>query len=119
MTGSRSAFALAVGRFATKLKQTDLVLAQDLSRFLSTENVMRGAGDFAPIPVDADSRMELVETIFPVQLDKRPRLDATTQAALDLVRLEWRSLTSLIGSEENTSGLQSLKQIQYADFCLD
>src|SRR3546814_20285147 len=84
MTGSRSAFALAVGRFATKLKQTDLVLAQDLSQFLYTENVMRGAGDFAPIPVDADSRMELVETIFPVQLDKRPLLDANTKAPLDL-----------------------------------
>src|SRR3546814_19366116 len=40
--------------------------------------------------------MELVETIFPVQLDKRPILDATTQATLDLVLLEWRSLNILI-----------------------
>ncbi|MRT29972.1 AAA family ATPase [Herbaspirillum sp. CAH-3] len=96
MTGSRSAFALAVGRFASKLKQTDLELAQEMSKFLSTEHVMRGATDFAPIPVDADSRMELVETIFPVSLEKRPILDQSTQTTLDGVLREWASLEELL-----------------------
>lgn len=96
MTGSRSAFALAVGRFASKLKDTDLTLAQEVSQFLSMENVMRGAGDFAPSPVDADSRMELVETIFPVSLDKQFILDDATKGALDLVLSEWQSLDLLI-----------------------
>jgi len=96
MTGSRSSFALAVGRFASKLKDTDLTLAQELSQFLSMENVMRGAGDFAPAPVDVDSRMELVETIFPVNLDKRPILDGATKGTLDQVLNEWQCLELLI-----------------------
>lgn len=57
---------------------------------------MRGAGDFAPTPVDADSRMELVETIYPVLLNKRPLFDSTTQGVLELVLKEWRSLDILL-----------------------
>jgi hypothetical protein len=96
MTGSRSAFALAVGRFATKLKQTDLALAQEIALFLSVENVMRGAGDFVPAPVDADSRMELVETIYPVVVPKQPVFNADVENVLDNVLKEWRSLDVLI-----------------------
>ena len=96
MTGSRSAFALAVGRFATKLKQTDLALAQEIAQFLSAENVMRGAGDFVPAPVDADSRMELVETVYPVVVPKRPVFNGTVQDVLDDVLKEWRSLDVLL-----------------------
>jgi hypothetical protein len=96
MTGSRSAFALAVGRFASKLKQTDLALAQELAQFLSVDNVMRGAGDFVPTPVDADSRMELVETIFPVVLPKRPVFSNTVDGVLSGVMKEWRSLELLM-----------------------
>lgn len=96
MTGSRSAFALAVGRFASKLKQTDLSLAQELAQFLSVENVMRGAGEFAPTPVDADSRMELVETIFPVVVPKKPVFSDVIEGVLSDVLKEWRSLDLLI-----------------------
>lgn len=96
MTGSRSAFALAVGRFASKLKQTDLVLAQELAQFLSVENVMRGAGEFAPTPVDADSRMELVETVFPVVVPKKPVFSDAIEGVLSDVLKEWRSLDLLI-----------------------
>jgi hypothetical protein len=96
ISGSRSSFALAAGRFVSKLKHTDLSLAQELSAFLSVENVMRGAGEFSPTPVDADSRMELVETLFPVILDRKPILNAPTQGVLDLVLKEWRSLDVLM-----------------------
>ncbi|TWI69122.1 Homeodomain-like domain-containing protein [Pseudoduganella lurida] len=96
MTGSRSAFALAVGRFATKLKDLDLQLAQEIAQFLSTENVMRGAGDFVPAPVDADSRMELVETVFPVVVPKKPVFNEAVQGVLEDVLREWRSLDLLI-----------------------
>ncbi|WP_336579375.1 AAA family ATPase [Alcaligenes sp. CHO6] len=96
MTGSRSAFALAVGRLAVKLKKTDLTLAQEISKFLSMENVMRGAGEFAPAPVDVDSRMELVETIYPVQLAKQPIFDRETQSTLNLVLKEWSRLNELL-----------------------
>lgn len=96
MTGSRSAFALAVGRFATKLKDHDLQLAKELSQFLSTENVLRGAGDFVPVPVDVDSRMELVETIYPVVVSKKPVFDATVQGVLEGVLREWNSLDLLM-----------------------
>lgn len=96
MTGSRSAFALAVGRFATKLKHLDLQLAQELAQYLSTENVMRGAGDFVPAPVDADSRMELVETVYPVVVPKKPVFDDAVNGVLEGVLREWRSLDLLI-----------------------
>ncbi|WP_348692742.1 AAA family ATPase [Duganella fentianensis] len=94
--GSRSAFALAVGRFATKLKDVDLAFAKEIAQFLSVDNVMRGAGDFAPTPVDVDSRMELVETIFPVIVPKRPVFGGTVQDVLDDVLREWQSLDLLI-----------------------
>lgn len=96
MSGSRSAFALAVGRFATKLKEVDLALAQEIGQFLSLDNVMRGAADFAPTPVDADSRMELVETVFPVVVAKRPVFGGPVQDVLDDVLREWQSLELLI-----------------------
>lgn len=96
MTGSRSAFALAVGRFASKLKHIDLTLAQELSQFLVTKNVMRGVNEFTPTPVDADTRMELVETIYPVILDKQPRLEKATQDTLNQVLTEWHSLEILL-----------------------
>lgn len=96
MTGSRSAFALAVGRFATKLKDLDLPLAQEIAQFLSIESVMRGAGDFVPSPVDADSRMELVETVYPVVVSKQPVFNDAVQGVLGDVLREWRSLDLLI-----------------------
>jgi hypothetical protein len=96
MNGSRSAFALAVGRFATKLKEVDLALAQEIAQFLSLDNVMRGASDFAAAPVDVDSRMELVETVFPVVVAKRPVFGGQVQDVLDDVLREWQSLDLLI-----------------------
>jgi hypothetical protein len=96
MAGSRSAFALAVGRFAAKLKHTDLTLAQEIGRFLSVENVMRNASDFVPAPVDADSRMELVETVFPVILGQQPVFSEPIRYVLNDVLREWRSIELLI-----------------------
>lgn len=96
MTGSKSALALAVGRLAAKLKKVDLELAQEISQFISMENVMRGADSFEPTPVDADSRMKLVETTYPVQLDKQPIFDVDIQSTLNLVLKEWSCLDELM-----------------------
>ena len=96
MTGSKSALALAVGRLAVKLKKIDIDLAREISQFISTDNIMRGTGSFEPPPVDADSRMELVETTYPVQLDKQPVFDADIQSTLNLVLKEWGCLGELM-----------------------
>jgi SpoVK/Ycf46/Vps4 family AAA+-type ATPase len=96
MHGSTTSFALAVGRFVGKLKDSDLSLAQELSQFLTSDNVLRGAGTMMATPVDADSRMQLVETVFPVVLEREPVLSMEIEAVLHSVLKEWGSLDILI-----------------------
>lgn len=96
MHGSRTSFALALGRFVSKLKHSDLALAQELSVFLSSADALRGNDTFHAAPVDADSRMQLVETIYPVHLDRTPVLSDAVRAPLESVLREWGSIDILL-----------------------
>lgn len=108
MSGSRNSFSVALGRFVAKLKHTDLALAQELSLFITKENVLRGNHDFVATPVDADSRMALVETIYPVHLDKDPILSASIQTVLTQVLKEWSNLDTLL-----TEGLTPARMLLF------
>lgn len=94
--GSPSAFALSVGRLVAKLKHVDLVLAQEISELLPSGNVLRGVDSFAPTPVDNDSRMNLVEVLFPVLLDKTPVLAPKVKDVLNDCLKEWASIDILL-----------------------
>lgn len=96
MGGQPSTFAVALGRFVSKLKPVDLALAQELSKFISPDSVLRGKHDFNATPVDADSRLELVEQIYPVVVEKDPLLAHSTKTVLDRVVKEWESIDVLL-----------------------
>jgi len=96
LSGSPSAFALSVGRFVAKLKHIDLELAQELSKMLPAAGALRGVSSFSPAPVDIDSRMQLVEVLFPVILDKRPILAPKIKASLDACLNEWLNIDVLL-----------------------
>ncbi|MFC0134391.1 AAA family ATPase [Massilia eurypsychrophila] len=96
MTGSRGSFALSVGKFISKVKTVDLELAKELSRFLTNQAILRGNDQFVAAPVDADSRMELVERTYPVVLSQLPVLPEEIKGELDDVLLEWASAEVLL-----------------------
>lgn len=94
--GSPSAFALSVGRLVAKLKHVDLLLAQEISALLPSSSALRSADSFAPTPVDNDSRMELVEVLYPVILDKTPVLAPKVKEILNGCLKEWDSIDILL-----------------------
>lgn len=96
MTGTRGSFALSVGKFISKVKHVDLELAKDLSQFISKQAVLRGVEQFSAAPVDADSRMELVERVYPVVVSQEPVLSATIKRDLQNVLREWESVDMLL-----------------------
>lgn len=96
MSGSRNSFSIAVGRFVAKLKHIDLALAQELSQFIAKESVLRGNQNFVATPVDADSRMPLVETIYPVVVEKDPILPASIQTVFSQILKEWCNIDALL-----------------------
>ncbi|WP_147383884.1 AAA family ATPase [Noviherbaspirillum sedimenti] len=96
LTDSPSAFALSVGRLVAKLKHVDLELAQELSAMLPNGSALRGTDSFTPTPVDIDSRMQLVEVLSPVILDKKPVLAEKIKAVLDACLKEWASIDLLL-----------------------
>lgn len=96
LNGSPSAFALSVGRFVAKLKHVDLALAQEISALLPSSSALRSADSFAPAPVDNDSRMQLVEVLYPVILDKAPVLAPKVKQMLDECLAEWASIDVLL-----------------------
>lgn len=108
MFGSKNAFSIAVGRFVAQLKHTDLALAQELSQFISKEVVLRGNQDIAATPVDADSRMALVETFYPVTIESAPIFDTSIQNALLQVIKEWSNLDTLL-----TEGLTPARMLLF------
>lgn len=95
LVGSRGTFALALGKFISKIKSEDIELARELSQLLSKQTVLRGSENVAA-PVDADTRMELVERIYPVILDQDPILAVSLKKELDDVIREWESLDVLL-----------------------
>jgi SpoVK/Ycf46/Vps4 family AAA+-type ATPase len=95
LTGSRGTFALALGKFISKIKSEDIELARELSQLLSRQTVLRG-GEIIAAPVDADTRMELVERIYPVILEQDPILAVGLKKELDDVIREWESLDVLL-----------------------
>jgi hypothetical protein len=98
LNGSPSAFALSVGRLVTKLKHVDLELAQELSAMLPNGSALRGVESFAPAPVDNDSRMQLVEVLYPVILDKTPVLAPKVEALLNACLKEWANIDLLLNA---------------------
>lgn len=108
MSGSKNAFSIAVGRFVAQLKHTDLALAQELSQFIAKESVLRGNQDFVATPVDADSRMALVETVYPVTIEKAPIFATSIQAVLSQVLKEWSHLDTLL-----TEGLTPARMLLF------
>lgn len=96
MTGSRSAFALSLGKFISTIKHVDIELARDLSQFISKQSVLRSNEQFTALPVDADSRMELVERIYPVVVTQEPILANPIKTELRSVLREWASLDILL-----------------------
>jgi len=96
MHDSRTNFALAVGRFISKLRATDLELAQALAQLLPSASSLRGEQAYSPVPVDADSRMQLVETSYPVHLERPPIFSEPINATLSSVLKEWASLDVLL-----------------------
>jgi SpoVK/Ycf46/Vps4 family AAA+-type ATPase len=96
MTGSRGGFALSVGKFISKIKHIDPDLARELSRFINKQSVLRSNEPAAIIPVDADSRMALLERIYPVFIDKPPIFSPTIQTELNQVLREWANLEMLL-----------------------
>lgn len=97
MSESRSGFALAVGRFATKLKRLDPDLAQAVSAHVSAQSVLRsGSAAAAPVPVDADTRMQLVDVVNPVRLVREPILSESVRVTLESVLSEWKHLDILL-----------------------
>lgn len=98
INNSRSAFVLAANRFVSKLKHSNLELAQELSAILPSSNSMRGAERSPnPVPVDSDSRMQLVESLYPVYLERQPVFSQSIRMTLDTVLREWTNLDVLIG----------------------
>jgi SpoVK/Ycf46/Vps4 family AAA+-type ATPase len=96
LDGSPSAFSLSLGRLIAKLKHIDLELAQELSAMLPVGSALRGVDTFTPAPVDIDSRMQLVDVLYPVILDKQPVLAPKIKAALDACLKEWASIDVLL-----------------------
>jgi SpoVK/Ycf46/Vps4 family AAA+-type ATPase len=89
-------FAISVGKFVSKLKHVDVDLARELSQFLTAQSVLRGNEQFVATPVDADTRMELVEKTYPVTIPQTPILpDAISQELNDVLR-EWANLEVLL-----------------------
>jgi hypothetical protein len=97
LTGSRSAFALAVGRLAVQLRAAAPELAQQLSGLAGAANALRAAEPATPLPVDADSRMQLVVEQYPVQVERAPVLSDSVRVALESVLHEWDNLDILLG----------------------
>lgn len=96
MSGSRGMFALSVGKFISKIKNVDVELARELSQFLISPSALRGNDQFVAAPVDADSRMELVERMYPVAIPHQPVLSAAIREELDDVLREWASVEMLL-----------------------
>jgi len=96
LIGSPSAFVLSVGRLVSKLKHVDLELAQELSAMLPHGNALRGVDSFIPTPVDIDSRMQLVEVLYPVILDRPLVLSKKIKEVLDACLNEWASIDLLL-----------------------
>jgi hypothetical protein len=96
MNGSSSAFAQSVGRFIAKLKIVDLELAQELSTLLPNASALRSTDTFVPAPVDVDSRMQLVEVVYPVMLDKAPIFSGEIKDMLGACLKEWDSIDILL-----------------------
>lgn len=96
MTGSRGMFAISVGKFVSKLKHVDSDLARELSQFITSQSVLRGNEQFAATPVDADTRMELVEKTYPVTIPHKPILPDGIRRELDDVLREWANLDVLL-----------------------
>jgi SpoVK/Ycf46/Vps4 family AAA+-type ATPase len=95
MTGSRSNFALAVGNFISRIKHSDQEFARELSSLVSKESILR-AEALPLIPADIDSRMDLLEIIYPVVAEVEPALSDASKEILDQVLKEWRNLDVLI-----------------------
>lgn len=96
MTGSRNGFALALGKFISTIKHVDIELARDLSQFISKQAILRSNEQFTALPVDADSRMELVERIYPVVVTQEPILANQCKTELSAILREWASLDVLL-----------------------
>lgn len=106
MTGSQGAFTLNVGKFISKIKHFDLELAKDLSSLLPTQSALRGSHQFAAAPVDSDSRMELVERIYPVHVTQDLILAPEIKSELDGILREWANIGILL--EEGLSPARML-----------
>jgi SpoVK/Ycf46/Vps4 family AAA+-type ATPase len=98
MTGSRSNFALAVGNFISRIKHSDQEFARELSSLVSKESLLR-AEALPLIPADIDSRMDLLEIIYPVVAEKEPVLSDASRETLNQVLKEWRNLDVLIKAQ--------------------
>lgn len=65
---------------------------------LPNGSALRGVESFAPAPVDNDSRMQLVEVLYPVILDKTPVLAPKVEALLNACLKEWANIDLLLNA---------------------
>lgn len=93
-----SSVDMTIRRFASKVRNTDKDLYLAISSRLSRSNVLRCANNRAdkPMPVDSDSRLNLIRREFPVIVENTPVYTDEIGAVLNQVLLERRHKSMLM-----------------------
>jgi hypothetical protein len=90
--GGRDVFARQVKKLASRLAEADPDMAEALLAELGRDPALRS---FQANPVDADSRLNLLQEIYPVVLPRDPVWSTTVAEALGRVVAEWQGATQL------------------------
>ena len=88
---------MVIRRFASSVRNTDKELYTEISLRLKHFNTLRSKSNIAkPIPVDSDSRLNLIRKEFPVVLDNSPTYPNEIENILAQVILERKNSDKLL-----------------------
>lgn len=106
LQGNVRSAQMAVRKLASKVRMTDEELFKELSMRLSGDHTRSTGGASAQIPVDSDSRLNLVRIENSVVLDQPPIYSPSVKSSLEQVLLERKNTKKL-----SNEGLHPSKSI--------
>jgi AAA+ superfamily predicted ATPase len=100
LSGRAQDIHLFVRRLARRMRGTHPEAADRLTQLLAEAPVRdaltRGAAEATSVPVDEDSRLQLLRTEYPVEIEREPILSQTIRQQLDQIVLERQRSADLL-----------------------
>lgn len=96
LNGNKNLAEMAVRQFASKVRKVNQALYTQISEKLEMDALRGKTVASHPLPVDSDSRQNLVRVEDPVMFDKAPILPSHIQESFELILLERIYINELI-----------------------